>query len=57
VTYVGPLPAEVQNYTVYAGGIGAGARNPAGAAMLTKWLMGVSSDPILKTKGMERPAS
>ena len=57
VTFVGPLPAEVQNYTVYAGGLGAGAKNTAGGTLLIKWLAGPSTEPILKTKGMERPAS
>ena len=27
VTLVGPLPAEIQNYTIYAAGVGAGARD------------------------------
>ncbi len=57
VTLVGPLPAEVQNYTVYAGGLGSGAKNAAGAASLIKWLAGPPTEPILKNKGMERPAT
>ena len=55
VTLIGPLPAEIQNYTVYAAGVGAGAQNAAAASELVKWLAGPQTAPVLQSKGMERP--
>src|SRR5436190_1558992 len=40
VTLVGPLPAEIQNYTVYAAGVGAAARDAAAARALVARLSG-----------------
>jgi molybdate transport system substrate-binding protein len=56
VTLVGPLPAEIQNYTVYAAGIGAAAHDPAAARALIDRLVGADAAAVLKAKGME-PAS
>jgi molybdate transport system substrate-binding protein len=53
VTLVGPLPAEIQNYTVYAAGIGAAAINQAAARALIERLSGPAVAPVLKDKGME----
>jgi len=53
VTLVGPLPAEIQNYTVYSAGIGAAAKDPAAASGLVKFLLGPHALPIIKAKGME----
>jgi molybdate transport system substrate-binding protein len=55
VTLVGPLPAEIQNYTVYAGGLGAAASDATrGQAVLTA-LTGAKARAVLKDKGMESP--
>ncbi len=56
VSLVGPLPAEIQNYTVYAGAIGATARDPAAARALLERLASPQTAMVLKAKGME-PAS
>ncbi len=56
VTLVGPLPAEIQNYTVYAAGVGTAAKDGAVARALVKFLSGPHALPIIKAKGME-PAS
>jgi molybdate transport system substrate-binding protein len=56
VTLVGPLPAEIQNYTVYAAGVGAAAKDGGAARALVKFLGGPQALPIIKAKGME-PAS
>lgn len=55
VTVVGPLPAEVQNYTVYAAGIGTNAPSPAAAEALVAWLKRPAMAPILQAKGMLPP--
>ena len=52
---VGPLPAEVQNYTVYAGGISAAARDPAAAQAFLDALGGERARAVLAAKGMEAP--
>lgn len=56
VRLVGPLPAEIQNFTVYAAGVGAAAKDGKAARALIKFLAGPSALPIVKAKGME-PAS
>lgn len=53
VTLVGPLPAEIQNFTVYSAGVGAAAKNTAAARALVKFLSGPHALPIIKAKGME----
>jgi molybdate transport system substrate-binding protein len=55
VTLVGPLPAEIQNYTTYAAGIGAGAKDSDAAKALIKVLSGPGAAAVLKEKGMDRP--
>jgi len=54
---VGPLPTEIQNFTVYAAGVGAAARDAATAMELVKFLTGSHAVPIIKAKGMEPAAS
>jgi len=57
VSLVGPLPAEIQNYTVYAAGIGAQAKESTAAKALLNALSGASAAEVLKSKGMEPAAS
>lgn len=57
VTLVGPLPAEIQNYTTYAAGVGADAKQADAARALIKLLTGPEADAVLKARGMERPPS
>ena len=56
VVLVGPLPAPVQTYTVYAGALSAAARDPAGARALLDLLAGPSVAAQLKAAGLERPS-
>jgi molybdate transport system substrate-binding protein len=53
---VGPLPAALQNYTVYAAGVASAARDRAAAQALIARLAGPETAVVLKAKGME-PAS
>jgi molybdate transport system substrate-binding protein len=57
VTLVGPLPADIQNYTTYAAGVGAAAKDAAAAKDFVRFLSGSHALPIIKAKGMEPPAS
>src|SRR6266705_2947185 len=57
VTLVGPLPAEIQNYTVYAAGIGAQAKESAAAKALLNALSSPAAAEVLKSKGMEPAGS
>jgi len=57
VKLVGPLPAEIQNYTTYAAAVSTDAKQPDAARALIKLLTGSSADSVLKARGMERPPS
>ena len=54
-TLVGPIPAAVQSYTIYTGGIGAGTRDPTAARALLDAFSGGLATAVLKAKGMETP--
>jgi molybdate transport system substrate-binding protein len=53
VVLVGPLPKEIQNYTVYAAGIGAGTQHGDAAKALIASLVGPPAQALFKSKGME----
>ncbi|MFL9860047.1 substrate-binding domain-containing protein [Paraburkholderia madseniana] len=53
VTVVGNLPAEVQRYTVFSGGISTNAKNPAGAAALIRFLSSPDAAPAIEGTGLE----
>ena len=55
VVFAGPLPAEIQSYTVYAAGLSATARDATAARALIEHLKGTAAADVLKQKGMERP--
>ena len=57
ITLVGPLPAEIQNYTVYAAGLGASAKDGEAAKALIMALSGPAAADVLKSKGMEPAGS
>jgi len=57
VKLVGPLPAEIQNYTTYAAAVGKDARQPEAADAMLKLLAGSAAEPVLKARGIERPSS
>jgi len=57
VTLVGPLPADIQNYTVYAAALGAQAKESDAAKALLKALSGPAAAGVLKSKGMEPAGS
>ena len=55
IDLVGPLPAEIQNYTTYAAGIGTAVRDRAAAEGLIRTLAGPAAAQVLAARGMLRP--
>jgi len=52
---VGPIPAEIQNYTVYAGGVSASARDAPAAQAFLALLASAGGQAVMKEKGMQAP--
>lgn len=55
ISLVGPLPASIQNQTVYAGAIAAGSGAPDAARAFLAVLTGPAAGPVLAAKGMTPP--
>jgi molybdate transport system substrate-binding protein len=53
IQYLGPLPAELQNITVFSGGIHSGAKEADAAAALAKFLTAPDAIPTIKKHGLE----
>lgn len=55
VDLVGPLPAEIQNYTTYAVGLSPAARDADAGRAFIRLLGSPAAAAVLKAKGMEAP--
>lgn len=53
VEVVGPLPAEVQNHVILAGGVGTQARDPAAAEAFLRFVTAPAAAPLIRSKGLE----
>jgi molybdate transport system substrate-binding protein len=53
IQYLGPLPAEIQNITVFAGGVHTGAKEADAAAALVKFLTAPDARATLEKHGLE----
>jgi molybdate transport system substrate-binding protein len=53
VQYVGPLPGELQLWTVFAAGIGSNANDPAAAKAFIEALVAPSAVALFRAKGLE----
>jgi len=53
LTVVGSLPAELQRYTVFSGGIATNAKNPDGAQALIRFLSSPDAAPAITRSGLE----
>lgn len=53
VELLGPLPPELQNYTVFHAGVRAGSKNPSAANALIKFLTTPAAGAVFKAKGQE----
>ena len=49
----GPLPPEIQVYTVFEGAVSANSKVPDAARALIKFLTGPTAIPVIKAQGME----
>jgi molybdate transport system substrate-binding protein len=54
IDYVGPLPAEIQEITIFAAGIPVGAPQPDAARALIEFLTAPAAAPIIRKCGMEQ---
>ncbi|MEJ8851073.1 substrate-binding domain-containing protein [Variovorax rhizosphaerae] len=55
VTVLGAIPADIQNYTVYAGGVSAAATDAGAAKAFLQMLGGPEARAVMKDKGMDAP--
>ena len=53
IDYVGPLPADIQQYTTFSSGIIAGTKQAEPAKALVKFLTSPAGAAVFKKKGME----
>jgi len=53
VEVLGPLPAELQNYTVFTTGVSTGSKESAAAKALIKFLSSPAAAAVYKSKGQE----
>lgn len=53
IQYLGPLPAELQNITVYSGGIHSGTKETAAVTALAKFLTAPPATPVLRKHGLD----
>ena len=53
IDYVGPLPAEIQQVTIFSAGIATGAKAPAAAKALIEFLASAAAAPMIRNTGLE----
>ena len=53
VELVGPLPAEIQSYITFTGGVSTASRAPDAAKELLRFLTGPAALPVIRAQGME----
>jgi molybdate transport system substrate-binding protein len=53
ITFLGPLPQDIQNITVFSSGIPTGAKQAEGAKALQAFLTSSAAAPAIKKNGME----
>lgn len=52
IDFLGPLPPDIQEITVFSGGVHAGATAPEAARALLKFLTSPDAAPVIRKKGM-----
>ncbi len=56
IDFLGPIPADVQNITVFSSGVPSGAKAQVEARALQKFLTAPAAAPVIKKHGLERAA-
>ena len=55
IDFVGPLPADIQQITVFSAGVHVAAKQPDAARALVRFLTAPAAAPVIRNKGMEPP--
>ena len=53
IDYLGPLPADVQHFTVFSGGLHVGAKEPEAVKALINFIKAPAAAPVIRKSGME----
>jgi molybdate transport system substrate-binding protein len=53
IDFLGPLPSDIQQFTVFSAGLHVSAKEPRAAKALVQFLTSPASVPVIKKKGME----
>jgi molybdate transport system substrate-binding protein len=53
IDFLGPLPADIQQITVFSAGLQVGAREPAAARALVEFITAPAAAPVIRKKGLE----
>lgn len=53
IQYLGPLPAEIQHYTVFSFGLLANSASPEAAKAFVNFVRSENAVPVIKSKGLE----
>lgn len=53
IDYLGPLSADIQHFTVFSGGLHAGAKERQGAQALTEFIKSPAAAAVIRKSGME----
>ncbi len=53
IDFLGPLPADIQQVTVFSSGLQVGAQAPAAAKALVEFITAPAAAPVIRMKGLE----
>jgi molybdate transport system substrate-binding protein len=53
ITLVGPLPPEIQKFTVFSAGVATNAKEPEAAKAFIRFLASPAAAPVITKSGME----
>src|SRR5262249_22321257 len=53
IDLIGPLPDEIQEITVFSGGVHASATQPDAARALLRYIPSPAAVPVIKSKGLD----